>query len=169
MLRVLAGTILASSARAQEVSIPDPALNTVIRETLAKPSGPLTVQDMLSLTNLDASFRGVQSLEGLGTAHNLTRLILDGDPLTSFVFPPGLTNLASLHLAANHVTSITLPADMTRLTSFALTYNLNLLHDFSFLSDQTNLTGLDLGYNELGSLTHRSEAEELRFTPIRQP
>jgi len=37
---------------AQEVTIPDPGLNAAIREALDKPIGPLTEQDLLSLTNL---------------------------------------------------------------------------------------------------------------------
>ncbi len=56
---------------AQEIAIPDPALETVIRDTLQKLSGPLTVEDMLSLTNLDASSKAVIGLEGLGAASNL--------------------------------------------------------------------------------------------------
>ena len=42
---------------AQEVSIPDPGLNAAIRDALQKPSSPLTQQDLLSLTNLNASSR----------------------------------------------------------------------------------------------------------------
>ncbi|PYV34767.1 MAG: hypothetical protein DMG09_20710, partial [Acidobacteria bacterium] len=45
---------LAASTVAQEVSIPDPGLNATIREVLQKPIGPLTEQDLLSLTNLNA-------------------------------------------------------------------------------------------------------------------
>ncbi len=47
-------TALVSSAVA-DVSIPDPGLNAAVREALQKPTGPLTEQDLLSLTALDAS------------------------------------------------------------------------------------------------------------------
>jgi len=63
ILRLLVLTSLMATAQAQEVSIPDPGLNAAIRAALQKPAGPLTTQDMLSLTNLDAGFRGVSSLE----------------------------------------------------------------------------------------------------------
>ena len=63
ILRLLVLTSLMATAQAQEVSIPDPGLNAAIRDALQKPAGPLTTQDMLSLTNLDAGFRGVSSLE----------------------------------------------------------------------------------------------------------
>jgi hypothetical protein len=42
------------SAGAQEVTVPDPGLNAAIRDALQKPNGPLTEQDLLSLTNLSA-------------------------------------------------------------------------------------------------------------------
>ena len=51
-------TRFVESAVAQEVSIPDAGLNAAIREALQKPNGPLTEEDLLSLTDLDASRRG---------------------------------------------------------------------------------------------------------------
>lgn len=56
---------LAAPALAQEVSIPDPGLNAAIRDALQKPFDPLTEQDLLRLTNLNASRRNVRSIEGL--------------------------------------------------------------------------------------------------------
>ena len=61
-------TSLITSTSGQTVSIPDPALESVIRETLGKPSGPLTQQDMLGLTNLSAIFRNVTKVQGLEAA-----------------------------------------------------------------------------------------------------
>jgi hypothetical protein len=57
-------TGFATSILAQDVQIPDSGLNIAIRATLGKLTGPLTVQDMLSLTNLSARNRGVSSLAG---------------------------------------------------------------------------------------------------------
>src|SRR5438093_958663 len=56
---LLALSSFAPSSLAQDVSIPDPGLNDAIRETLGKPVGPLTAQDMLGLKNLDARSRSV--------------------------------------------------------------------------------------------------------------
>src|SRR5260221_3939471 len=77
----------------QEVSIPDPALNTAIRAALQKPNGPLTEQDLLSLTGLSASGRNISSVEGLDAARNLSILDLDSNSLTNFALPNALTNL----------------------------------------------------------------------------
>jgi len=67
-LRHLIATLIltgfAASVLAQEVSIPDPNLNSVIREALQKPSGPLTQSDMLGLTNLSAIFRNIANVQG---------------------------------------------------------------------------------------------------------
>jgi hypothetical protein len=54
-------TCLVFSAGAQEVSIPDPGLSAAIRGALQKPSGPLTEQDMLSLTLLNAGCRNISN------------------------------------------------------------------------------------------------------------
>src|SRR6185369_13367355 len=97
-LTVLFLANFAPSARAQEVPIPDPGLNAAIREALQKPNGPLSAQDLLSLTNLAAQARNISNLQGLEAAHNLTELNLRSNQLTSVVFPSGLTNLTFLRL-----------------------------------------------------------------------
>src|SRR3974390_1482965 len=96
---ILTGTML--SAHAQEVSIPDPGLNTAIHVALQKPTGPLTEQDLLSLTNLNASRRAISSLEGLAAARNLVSLDLQLNLLTNFSLPLELAKLASLDLSGN--------------------------------------------------------------------
>lgn len=67
-----------SQAQSDLVHIPDPELQSVIRDTLNKPTGDLTVADTESLMALDASLqtRGAArpastSLEGIGTARDL--------------------------------------------------------------------------------------------------
>jgi internalin A len=76
-------TCFALSARAQEVSIPDPGLNAAIHQALQKPSGPLTESDLLSLTNLPAGSRNISSVKGLEAARNLRILDLDSNSLTN--------------------------------------------------------------------------------------
>src|SRR5258708_28462659 len=97
IFRLLVLTSLMATARAQEVSIPDPGLNRVIEEALGKP-GPWTVQDLLTLTSLDARGWGVVSLEGLEAARNLTTLDLGYNELTNLALPNELTNLTTLGL-----------------------------------------------------------------------
>src|ERR1051326_919765 len=101
VLTLLALGSFLTSTLAQEVSIPDPGLNAVIREALGKPSGPLTVQDMLSLTSLNARNRNVSSIDGLEAARNLTSLDLQINHLTSFSLPADYTNLLVLDISVN--------------------------------------------------------------------
>ena len=69
-------TSLTVSTLAQEVSIPDSGLNAAIRDALQIPRGPLTEQDLLSLTILDAHSRNANSTEGLEATRNLVALDL---------------------------------------------------------------------------------------------
>src|SRR5437867_3120538 len=101
MIPRLVLTTFVTSVLAQEVSIPDPSLNAAIRGALQKPAGPLTADELLSLSNLNAYNRGVRNLEGLGAAHNLTWLNLSFNQLTSLTLLAGLTNLNSLDLSQN--------------------------------------------------------------------
>src|SRR5262249_22982304 len=102
ILRVLGSLLLIGgvlSTNAQEVSIPDAGLNSAIREALQKPLDPLTQEDLLSLTNLDAQRRSITNLSGLEAARNLVILNLDSNRLGTFSFPSSLTNLKVLNLS----------------------------------------------------------------------
>jgi hypothetical protein len=173
MILLLAVTSFMTNVLAQEVSIPDPGLNAAIRQTLGKPAGLLTAQDLLSLTSLDAADRGVSSLEGLGAAHNLTTLNLHNNGLNNLTLPADLTNLTTLVLYNNRLTSLTLPAGLASLTTLDLRYSeltsltlpaglaslttlwlyYNQLSSLTLPTDLTSLTDLDLGFNQLTSLT----------------
>jgi internalin A len=178
ILRLLVLTSLMARAQAQVVSIPDSGLNAAILAALGKTAGPLTAQDMLSLTNLGANSRGVRSLEGLGEAHNLATLSLEGNQLTSLALPAGLTNLTGLDLgsnpqltnfsfltglpnlnylglADNQLTSLTLPAGLTNLGGLDLDSNPQLTN-FSFLNDLTNLASISLSSDHLTDVSFLS-------------
>jgi hypothetical protein len=173
VLIVLVLISFVASSLAQAVSIPDIGLNAAIREALQKPGGPLTQQDLLTLTNLDASSRDVSSVAGLEAARNLERLFLDSNLLTNFSLPSTLTNLTSLELSFNPLTNcslpsglanletlsiefgplaqLTLPTGLTRLTELDL--GVNVLSSFTLPADTTNLLGLRLFFNQLTNLT----------------
>ncbi len=158
-----------TTTMAQEVSIPDPGLNAAIREALQIPSGPLTQQDMLNLTDLDASRRNVSSLVGLETARNLASLNLQINNLTNFTvstqlknllvldlslnpiadasFLNGMTNLTTLFLEGVAITNLDLSPGLTALNSLDL--NNNSLTRFDLPANLTNLVSLDLGFNSL--------------------
>src|SRR6185369_7572395 len=159
VLTVLILTGLTASTWAQEVSIPDPGLNAAIRDVLQKPTGPLTQQDMLSLTNLIASSRDVASIDGLEAASNLTVLGLFNNHLTNFTLPNGLTNLTVLNLGLNSITQCSLPGGLTKLDTLFL--GGNELSDFTLPAGMTRLTKLDLSANGLTSVMIPADATNL--------
>ena len=161
--------------------MPDPDLTAAIRVALSKPTGPLTQQDLLSLTNLNACCRSIRSLEGLEWARNLATLDLSANQMMNLAFPGGLSNLTSLNLSANALTNVTLPSGLTKLISLELGQNqlvnltlpndlrhLNVLglefNQLANLNLPTGLTNLDvlaLQHNSLSNLTLPSDVEHL--------
>ena len=170
------------STSAQTVSIPDPGLDAAVRQALNKPTGPLTEQDMLGLTFLNAHDRNISNLAGLETARNLNTLLLFSNHLTNYSLPT-LTNLASLNLSLNSLTNVTLPAGMRSLFSILIANNpltqLTLpadmtgveelvLHDnqltsFSLPASMASLGELDLGFNALTNISLPSGLTNLDF------
>ncbi len=155
---------------AQEVSIPDPALNTVIRETLPKPTGPLLQSDLLALTNLTAISRNITNLQGLEAARNLNTLVLDDNHITDRFFPDVLTNLTSLSvldLSENLITNLTLPGTLTNLTS--LRVDKDQLAQVTFpAAGLTRLTNLSMGFNRLTSLVLPADMTNLSLLSVFQ-
>ena len=141
LLIPLVASSVITTASAQEVLIPDPGLNAAVRETLGKPNGPLTEQDMLGLTVLNAHDRNIGNLAGLEAARNLNTLLLFSNHLTNFSLPT-LTNLVVLDLSANSLTNVFLPAGMSNL--FSLLLGDNLFTQITLPSDLTQLVELDL-------------------------
>jgi len=152
-VQTLALTTLVTSTQAQEVSIPDPGLNAAIHEALQKPSGPLTQQDLLTLTNLDASGRNISSVAGLEAVRNLVSLNLEINQLANFSFPTTLSNLTVLVLRSNSLTSCSFPAGLTRLNSLDLAHN--LFASFSLPSNLSTLSFLDLGFRVVLATAHQ--------------
>jgi len=149
----------ATTAPAQNVSIPDPGLNAVIRETLQKPIGPLTEQDLLTLTNLNACCRNIQNLQGLETARNLVVLNLEDNALVDFRFLSNLTRVATLILSDNPLTNLFIPAGLTNLTTLVI--ESCGLTNFTVPAGLTRLLVLELGGNQLTHITLPSDLRRL--------
>ena len=167
---VLVLMFIGSFSRATaQVVFPDPVLNDVVRQMLQKPTGPLTEQDLLGLTNLTAISRGISNLQGLGAARNLQTLVLDDNHLTNSSFSNELANLTSLtvlDLSENSFTDLPLPAGLTNLTKLRLE-NGKLTH-FDLLGGLTSLRELYLGFNHLSNLTVPEDATNLSVLSVYQ-
>lgn len=162
----LAVVSVITTARAQEVSIPDSGLNAAIRQALAKPSGPLTEVDMLGLTNLSAISRNITDVQGLEAAQNLISLNLDDNEITNFNILTSLTKLTSLDLSENRFSEITIPGGMTNLT--ALRLENGILKNLILSEGLTKLTTLRLGFNQLSSLVLPADITNLTELSVYQ-
>ena len=158
------------------VSIPDPALEAIVRKALKRPKGSITRSHMLMLDQLDASRLYnpfppiVTSLEGLQHAKNLVRVsfqwhysIKDLRPLA------GLTQLRSVEMTGNRISDLRPLAKLTQLRNLqiggnqivsvaplrnlvnleSVQLNGNRIRDVRPLNRLRNLTLLVLSYNEI--------------------
>ena len=141
------------------VTILDSNLERAIRETLSLSDGaPLTLLEMLRLTELQASQRDITDLTGLQYATNLEYLHLWGNQIKDVTPLANLTKLSDLDLAYNAVESVEPLANLIQLQILNLTFNrvqditplANLVHlqklyiRVNLVTDITPLQGLNL-------------------------
>src|SRR6267142_6132858 len=166
-------SFIGRSVPAQVVNIPDPQLEAAIRTAINKPSGPITVTDMQSMTNLPASGRAITNLTGLDKATNLrtndlgfnqvsdltpitgltnlTQFIASWNRITNLGPLAGLTNLIWLDLAGNRgpsdssITNISALANLKQLKWLSLFYL--RVNDIQAITNLTALTNLDVNFN----------------------
>ena len=153
------------SPEGPEAWMPDPALRTIVRETLAIPDDvSLTKFDMKRLTELHAEQRQITSLIGLEYATNLTEVLL-GHNLISDVSPlANLVQLRALNMADCQISDLHPLSNLTRLESLRLHYN--QIEDITPLGNLTTLTDLWLIGNQIADvrpLRNLTLLEELRI------
>ena len=123
------------------VSFADANLELAVRRTLNKPEGPLTADDLASLTKLDVEWQdvsGIESLAGLEHATALDTLNLWGNQIADLSALAGLTQLSYLNLGNNQVVDVGPLAGLTNLQWLSLWGN--EVADVSALSELTKLT-----------------------------
>jgi len=130
--------------------IPDPGLEQAVRDELGIHARPLVPADLLLLTSLDASSRGVLVLTGLDGATNLVDLKLDHNEIVDISPLAPLTNLVRLNLDWNKVAHIGPVSGLTNLTELYLMENAFL--DVLSLTGLTALTALNLGANFISNI-----------------
>ena len=160
----------------QVVSIPDANLAAAIREALDLPANhALTTRDMLALTRLDASNRGIRTLAGLEAAKRLTWLDLGYESIAgqgwvnrntvSDVTPLArLTELEWLSLNDTAVADLTPLTTLTRLEKLWL--NNTAVADVSPLTTLTRLRGLSLAGTAISDVTPLARLTELEWLSL---
>ena len=164
-----------STVSAQVIDLPDPNLEKAIREELnLSDEIPLTQQEMLRLTRLEAPEKQIENLIGLEHATNLKSihvhrnnisnlrpladltqlegLSLWGNPISDLSPIAGLTQLKRLDLGGCQVSDITPLVNLTQLTYLTLHYNFRII-DIRPLTNLTQLTELRLSHNRIVNIS----------------
>jgi hypothetical protein len=134
------------------VTFPDANLETVIREAVDKPSGPISVSDLESLVMLEAPGKGISDLTGLEYCLNLQYLGLWDSNISDISPLAGLINLQGLELDGNNISDISALAGLNNLIWLYL-YT-NNISDISALVSNVGLSygdTVDLQNNPLSA------------------
>ena len=83
----------ADSTQSATVEFADANLERAVREALDRLQGPLTPADLAALTELDASYKNIESVAGLEHATALHTLYLRGNAITDVSWICGATRL----------------------------------------------------------------------------
>ena len=137
---------------AQTVNIPDTNLREAINEALGKaPDARITVDEMETLTRLEAHNVNIRDLTGLVFAINLeeircnNNLISDLSPLTDLV------NLRVIELRDNVISDLSPIAGLINLEWLIVTHN--SIRDLSPVEELINLVGLAVEDNLISDLS----------------
>ncbi len=163
-------------ATAQVIDIPDSNLRDAVKQALGKrfpPGQSITVEEMATLTRLEARKSGIWKLTGLEYATNLTSLSLKGNNIFDISPLAGLTNLTHLELgngkgfllySRNSIRNLSPLTGLTNLTSLGLS-DINI-SNISPLAGLTNLTRLDLRKNKISDISALSGLINLRWLSL---
>ncbi len=154
----------ADSTQSATVEFADANLEQAVREALDRPTGPLTPADLASLTELDASYKNIQSVAGLEHATALTTLYLRGNAITDVSPLASLTNLHTLSLWGNKVADVSPLASLISLRKLDMWGN--AITDVSPLARLTNLQFLNLGDNAITDVSPLASLTNLQWLGV---
>ncbi len=143
------------------VYIPDSNLRDAIAEALGKGrDATITVEEMATLTRLDAVDAGVEDLTGLQQATNMERLDLNGNQISDISPLAGLVNLSRLELRRNQISDISPLAGLVNIVS--LNIRINPLSDISPLANLVKMDFLEVSDTKVSDLSPLAGLNNLR-------
>ncbi len=157
VLLVLSSLLLSTYVQANGVEndSPDPAtwmpdanLRNAVRDALhLNANEPLTQQQLLNLTVLNAPGFGITDLTGLESATHLRSLSVGGNQIRDLMPLANLTGLRALYIGGNAISDINPLAHLTNLRRLGMLWN--QITDIHILADLVNLTYLRLEGNPI--------------------
>ncbi len=182
----LSNCVRANCPANQIVSIPDVALDSIVREHLGLLSGVIYTSDVDTVTELWAEDAGISDLTGLeyftamGVIHlgmndisdltplqglvSLWGLGLGGNPITDLTPLSGLTNLVQIAVGQSPLSDVAPLAGLTKLDWIRL--NDCDVIDFSPLYNLPLLRELDVNGNQLGDISFVTNFTHLRVVNL---
>ena len=134
-----------------EVYFPDPNLEAVIREAIAKPTGPIYPSDLAGLTGLHAWNKNITDLTGLDFCTDLEFAELSSNQISDISPLANLTNLELLFLGHNQIVNLSPLANLANLG--VLNISSNQISNLSPLANLANLYWLDLAGNRMSDIS----------------
>lgn len=129
----------------------DPALETVIRAIVQKPTGDLMPVDLLEVAEIEAPGQGIQSLEGIQYCVTLHRLNLQGNAVADLGPLAGLAQLSDLDASGNQISDVGPLADLVSMMNLNLSGN--AIQEIGALQMMEMLNFLWLDENQIADLT----------------
>ena len=151
-----------STAFAEVVNIPDPALDRLIRQKLCiRSDRPITQDDMRNLRgDLDAGGNiGITNITGLEYATNLTTLSFYHNPMSDISPMSGMTGLTGFNLWGCQIENLTPLRHLPKLTGGIL--GNNRISNLEPLSGLSNITFLNMDHNRISDVRPLSTLHNL--------
>ena len=135
-----------------EVSIPDANLRAVIEERLGKAAGtPITSDEMLRLTSIEADERGIRNLTGLEHALRLERIEFRHNAISDLSALAGLTRMNNIKLRGNRITDVSPLGGLINVDWLGLEEN--EITDLSPLRGLIKLNGIGIDRNPVSDVS----------------
>ena len=134
------------------ISIPDANLRAVVEERLGKaPGAPITSDEMLRLTRIEADEKGIRNLTGLEHALRLERIEFRHNAISDLSALAGLTRMNNIKLRGNRITDVSPLAGLINVDWLGLEEN--EITDLSPLKGLIKLNGIGIDHNPVSDVS----------------
>ena len=154
------GGLCAGAPPGTTVIFPDARLAATVRTALALPEGAaLTCGQVATVTELEATGAGIESLAGIETLTGATRLDLGDNSISDLGPLASLPGLTSIWLGGNQIRDVTPLSGLTGLTFLGLRGN--QITDIGPLRSLTAMVDLNITFNQISDLSALESMTEL--------
>jgi Leucine-rich repeat (LRR) protein len=175
-LLLLAGFLPLANLADPEVHFLDPNLEQAVRDKIEKPTGTIYRTHVLKITELDASGRGIERLDGIQALRRLTVLNLEDNSVKDLTPLARLGMLSELNLRNNRITDLDAVyfdrINHLPLRSLSLRHNVDenrkRLSNVTLLGDLKHLEYLDLRDNHVEDIAPLASLINLQRLNLRE-